>query len=156
MHQDASVETNDIVALLDDAAPPGTLHIVLQLHAERAVIPDGVDPAVDLRAREDEAATLCERDDDVEIGNRGGRVGGRRAGERDRRIGGDAHEVEAYPIRRTLEGAPESDPHNGGGEPEQEQPRRVGEEQERLANSLMPSPRQGNFDSSAHVRRAAG
>ena len=132
MHQDPGIKAHHVVALLDDAAPPGTLHIVLQLHAEWAVIPDGVDPAIDLRAWEDEAATLCERDDDVEIGNRGGRVGGRRAGERDRRIGGDAHEVEAYPIRRTLEGATESDPRNSGGEPEKERPRRVGEERKRL------------------------
>src|SRR5262249_30269655 len=41
--------------------PPGITQVVLELHAERAVVPEPVDPAVDLRRLEDEAAPLAER-----------------------------------------------------------------------------------------------
>ena len=74
VHEDAGVEADDVVALLDHRPPPGPLDVVLQLDAERAVVPDGVDPAVDLAAREDEAAPLRERHDRVELGD-GGRDG---------------------------------------------------------------------------------
>ena len=66
MHQDAGVQADDVVALLDHRPPPGPLDVVLELDAERAVVPHGVDAAVDLRAREDEAAPLRERHDRVE------------------------------------------------------------------------------------------
>ena len=76
MHQDAGVQANDVVALLDHGAPPGALDVVLELDAERPVVPHGVDAAVDLAAREDEAATLGERHDRVEIGDGGRRIRG--------------------------------------------------------------------------------
>ena len=66
------------LALLDHRLPPGPLDVVLQLDAERPVVPDGVDPAVDLGAGEDEAAPLREADDRLELGH-GGR-GHRRRG----------------------------------------------------------------------------
>ena len=72
MHQDARVETDDVVAQLDHLAPPGTLDIVLELDAERAIVPNSVYPAIDLGAGEDKTAPLGERDDGVE------RVDGRR------------------------------------------------------------------------------
>ena len=71
VHQDARVEADDVVALLDHGAPPGALDVVLELDAERPVIPHGVDAAVDLAAREDEAAPLGERHDRFERGDRG-------------------------------------------------------------------------------------
>src|SRR5581483_12439206 len=66
-HEDPRVEPDDLVTLLDHRAPPGPLDVVLQLDPEWPVVPDGVDPAVDLRAREDEAAALRERDDRLEV-----------------------------------------------------------------------------------------
>ena len=39
--------------------PPGVAQVVLQLDAERAVVPEAVDAAVDLGGREDEAAALA-------------------------------------------------------------------------------------------------
>jgi hypothetical protein len=56
----------------------------MPLDPERPVVPDGVDAAVDLRAREDEATALAEADDGVEIADRrldlrvGGALGRRR------------------------------------------------------------------------------
>ena len=81
VHEDPGVEPDDVVALLDHRPPPGALDVVLELDAERAVVPDRVDAAVDLARREDEAAPLRERDDRVELGDGGrdvirvGRVG---------------------------------------------------------------------------------
>ena len=77
VHQDARVETHDVVALLDHGPPPGALDVVLELHAERPVVPHGVDAAVDLAAREDEAAPLGQRHDGLERGDRGPRVDAR-------------------------------------------------------------------------------
>jgi hypothetical protein len=48
MHEDPGIEPDDVVALLDHGPPPRALDVVLELDAERSVVPDGVDPAVDL------------------------------------------------------------------------------------------------------------
>ena len=74
-HEDPGVEPDDVVALLDHRPPPGALDVVLQLDAERPVVPDRVDAAVDLGRREDEAASLRERDDRLELGDGGRDVG---------------------------------------------------------------------------------
>jgi len=66
MHEDPGVEPDDVLALLDHRPPPGPLDVVLQLDPERPIVPDRVDPAVDLGAREHEATPLRERDDRVE------------------------------------------------------------------------------------------
>ena len=71
MHEDPGVETDDVVALLDHAPPPGPLDVVLELDAEGPVVPHGVDAAVDLGARIDEAPALAERHDRVELGDGG-------------------------------------------------------------------------------------
>ena len=85
VHEDARVEAHDVVALLDHGPPPGALDVVLELDAERAVVPDRVDAAVDLRGREDEAAALGQRDDGVEVGDGGAGVGRLGVGARRRR-----------------------------------------------------------------------
>ena len=82
-HDDARVQADDVVALLDHRPPPGPLDVVLQLHAQWPVVPHGVDAAVDLRAREDEAAPLGQRDDGVQVGDGRSRIVGRRC-----RLGG--------------------------------------------------------------------
>ena len=48
---------------LDHVAPPGVAQVVLELNAERAVVPEPVDAAVDIGRREHEAAALGERHD---------------------------------------------------------------------------------------------
>ena len=75
VHQDARVEAHDVVPLLDHRPPPGALDVVLELHAEGPVVPHGVDAAVDLRAGEDEAAPLAERDDRLQLGHGRARIG---------------------------------------------------------------------------------
>ena len=59
VHQDPGVEADDVVALLDHRPPPRPLDVVLELDAEGAVVPHGVDAAVDLARGEDEAAPLA-------------------------------------------------------------------------------------------------
>ena len=71
VHEDPGIEPDDVVALLDHRPPPGALDVVLELDAERPVVPDGVDAAVDLARREDEAAPLRQRDDGLELGDGG-------------------------------------------------------------------------------------
>src|SRR5439155_11519044 len=67
VHDDRRVQANDVVTQLDHRAPPGGLEVVLQLHAQRAVVPEAAHAAVDLAAREDESATLGKADDDVHV-----------------------------------------------------------------------------------------
>ena len=63
VHQDGGVEPLHVVAVVDDRAPPGALDVVLQLDAERAVVPGAAEAAVDGGRRKDEAAALGEADD---------------------------------------------------------------------------------------------
>jgi len=48
---------------LHHVPPPVALDVVLQLNAERAVVPEAADAAVNLAGLEDEAAALAERDE---------------------------------------------------------------------------------------------
>ena len=52
---------------VDVVAPPGVLDVPLQLDAERAVVPEAVEAAVDLARREDEPPALAERDQLVHV-----------------------------------------------------------------------------------------
>src|SRR5215468_10502187 len=63
---DAGVEPDDVVALLDHRLPPLPLDVVLHLHAERAVVPGRTQPAVDLTGRVDETTPPAEADDRVD------------------------------------------------------------------------------------------
>ena len=73
VHDDRRVDALDVVAQLDHVPPPGRLDVVLELDAERAVVPEAGHAAIDLARREDEAASLGEAGDDVEV-RRGHRV----------------------------------------------------------------------------------
>ena len=64
------VEADDVVAGLHHRAPPLALDVLLQLDAERAVVPGRPGAAVDLAAGEDEPPALGEGDDVVD-GRRG-------------------------------------------------------------------------------------
>ena len=64
-HEDRGVEADDVVAELHHRAPPRVLHVALEQHTERPVVPGGPEAAVDLARWEDEAATLRQVDDAV-------------------------------------------------------------------------------------------
>jgi hypothetical protein len=61
IRDDRRVEPDDVGALPDHALPPGGLHVVAQLDAERTVVPEAVDAAVDLARGVDEPAVRAER-----------------------------------------------------------------------------------------------
>ena len=63
VHEDRGVKSHVVGVFLHELLPPGALDVVLQLHAERAVIPGVREAAVDLRARVDEASALAQCDD---------------------------------------------------------------------------------------------
>src|SRR5256886_12206023 len=67
VHQDRRVQTDHVGPEVDVVAPPHALDVVLQLDAERAVIPARGDAAINLARLEDEAPALAERDDQVQI-----------------------------------------------------------------------------------------
>jgi hypothetical protein len=71
VRDDRRVEAFDVVALAHDLLPPERLQVVLELDAERAVVPEAVDAAVDLARLPDEAATRAERDDVVHARHHG-------------------------------------------------------------------------------------
>ena len=70
---DRGVEADHVVAQLHHRLPPLALDVLLELDAERAVVPGGAGAAVDLAARVDEAPALGEGDDVVDGGR--GRLG---------------------------------------------------------------------------------
>src|SRR5438445_6145759 len=61
VHDDARVQADDVVAKLDHRPPPRSLDVVAQDDAERAVVVDALDAAVDLARLEEEAAPLRQR-----------------------------------------------------------------------------------------------
>ena len=63
IHQDGGVEADVVGVLLDEFLPPGALDVVLELHAQGAVVPGVGQAAVDLGAGENEAAALAQRND---------------------------------------------------------------------------------------------
>ena len=69
---DRGVEADDVLAGGHHRAPPLALDVLLELDAERAVVPRRARAAVDLTAREDEPAALAEGDDGVDDGGGGG------------------------------------------------------------------------------------
>src|SRR5690606_11458604 len=69
------VEADDVVTARDHRAPPLLLDVLLELGAERPVVPRGAGSAVDLARGEDEPAPLGEGDDGVETGGGRGRCG---------------------------------------------------------------------------------
>ena len=58
MHDDRRVERHDIVPQGDDLAPPGVAHILFEQRAERTIVVEAADPAVDLAGLKDEATPL--------------------------------------------------------------------------------------------------
>src|SRR5205807_8537944 len=60
VHEDRGVEADDVLAKLHHRAPPRALHVVLELDAERPVVPGGARAAVDLARREHEAPPFRE------------------------------------------------------------------------------------------------
>ncbi len=68
------VDADDVVAALHHRLPPLAPDVLLQLDAERAVVPRRTGAAVDLARREDEPAPFAQVDDGVVAG--GGWVGG--------------------------------------------------------------------------------
>ena len=60
---DAGVEADDVVADLHHRAPPLPLDVVLDLDAQRPVVPGSPEAAIDLAGREDDAPPLRQADD---------------------------------------------------------------------------------------------
>src|SRR5438094_5055768 len=63
VHEDRTVQTDDVFPQLDHRSPPGILDVALELDAERPEVPGRARAAVDLARREHEAAPLRERRD---------------------------------------------------------------------------------------------
>ena len=63
MGNDRTIESDHVVAFAHHHAPPVILEVALQLDAERTVIPDAIEPAVDLAGLENEAAPFAQADD---------------------------------------------------------------------------------------------
>ncbi len=61
VHQDGTVQACVIRALLHKLLPPCLLDVVLEFHAQRAVVPGVGQAAVDLRTRKDVSAVLAQR-----------------------------------------------------------------------------------------------
>ena len=63
MGQDRAVHPHDVVAFADHDAPPIILHVPLQLHPKRPVIPATIQSAIDFARLENESPPLTQADD---------------------------------------------------------------------------------------------
>ena len=63
MHDDCRIEPNDVFPHAGHAFPPQFFHVALQFGAERAVIPEAIQAAVNLAGLEDEPPAFAEADD---------------------------------------------------------------------------------------------
>ena len=63
IHDDGGVQAHVVGGLLDEFLPPGLFHVVLELHAQGAVVPGVGQAAVDFAARVYKASALAEGDD---------------------------------------------------------------------------------------------
>ena len=77
VHEDGTVQTDDVVPHLGHGFPPMFLQVALQLGPEGAVVPGAVQAPVDLGGREDESPALAQRDDffHAGLGHKSGLVG---------------------------------------------------------------------------------
>ena len=66
VHQDGGIQTHVVVGFLDELLQPGLLHVVLEFHAQRAVVPGVGQAAVDFGARVDEAPAFAEVYDHIQ------------------------------------------------------------------------------------------
>ena len=62
------VKPDDVLARPHHVVPPLALDVVLELDAQRAVVPGGLGAAIDLARGVDEAAALRQRDDGIDLG----------------------------------------------------------------------------------------
>src|SRR5450432_3266053 len=62
-HDDSRFEAGDVVALAGHGVPPEFLNVALEFRAERAVVPETVETAVNLGRLEHEPAPLAQRHD---------------------------------------------------------------------------------------------
>ena len=60
VHENRAIHADIVGRLLNKLLPPGSLHVVLKLHAEIAVVPGICESAVDFRTRIDKSSRLCE------------------------------------------------------------------------------------------------
>ena len=76
VHDDRSLDAHDIVAALHHVGPPAIADVLLQLSAQRTVIEETVETAVDLGRLENKAAAFRKRDEVIHRnGSRGGGSG---------------------------------------------------------------------------------
>ena len=61
VHQDRSVDSDDVIPLTDHGPPPGVLDVSFELYAHRSVVPHTSDAAINLAALKHESPPLGER-----------------------------------------------------------------------------------------------
>ena len=71
VHEDGGIEPLDVVPGVHHGPPPAVLDVLLELDAERPVVPDRAESAVDLGGLEDEPPALAEGDQFVHQGRVG-------------------------------------------------------------------------------------
>ena len=67
VHQYGGVQADHVAAAPDEGLPPRSLDVVLQLDAERTVVPRAGETAVDLAALEQKAPALAQRRDGLKV-----------------------------------------------------------------------------------------
>src|SRR5215204_5355325 len=67
IENDRRVDAIDIVALVDEPAPPGLLDVVAELDAQWAVVPCATEAAVNFGRRKNKTSPLGERYDGVDV-----------------------------------------------------------------------------------------
>ena len=67
IENDRRINSLDVVAFVDEPAPPRLLHVVAELDAEWTIVPGAAEAAVNFGRRENKTSPLGERNDGVDV-----------------------------------------------------------------------------------------
>jgi hypothetical protein len=67
IENDRRVDALDVVALVDEPAPPGLLDVVTELDAEWTIVPRATQAAINFRGGKNKTSPLRERNDGVDV-----------------------------------------------------------------------------------------
>jgi len=67
IENDRRIDSLDVVAFVDEPAPPGLLYVVAKLNAEWAIVPGAAESAVNFRRGKNKTSPLGERNDGVDV-----------------------------------------------------------------------------------------
>ena len=67
IENDRRIDSLDVIALVDEPAPPRLFDVIAELDAERTIVPGAAEAAVNFGRRKNKTSPLGERNDSVDV-----------------------------------------------------------------------------------------